>query len=46
MPAWALTEDVKARRNRGAMNDLENIFKNSREWNESTLDQPSEVEKR
>jgi hypothetical protein len=26
--AWALTEDVKARRNMGAMNDLDNILTN------------------
>ena len=38
MIAWALTEDVKARRNIGAMNDLENIStkKNNKEWNDRT----------
>jgi hypothetical protein len=36
-----LTEDVKARRNTGTMNDFENISTSNREWIEGTQDEPS-----
>jgi hypothetical protein len=36
MTDWALTEDVKERRNAKAKNDFENIPTNSRECVEST----------